>query len=505
MTLRSFLGLIKDRWKLVIVVTLLSVAISVGVTERTTRMYSSSLSFFVSAQTDSSNVVQAYQANLLSQQKVQSYANLLTGPVLAAAVVQATGLPISAGELQSRISAQAVPQTVLLRATVTSGSPKQAQEIGRAIAAIFPDQINQLEHTATGKSSTAVVQVVEPPSYSAVPVSPKPIRNVSAGLALGLLAGLALATAARSLDTSLKTSDQVSQVLGGKPVLGLIPYDPGARNNPLLNDAQLTGPRMEAFRKLRVSFGFVEVDTPRKVIMFTSALPKDGKSTTVCNLGIALATVGTRTVIVDCDMRRPQVGRYLGLPNGAGLTDLLLDRARLEDVVQNWGDDGLDVVTTGMLPPNPGDLLGSRKMEQLIENLRARYEVVLLDMPPVLALADAGAAGQYCDGAILVARHGRTRAAQLRRVCESLTSAGTPVLAGVLNMVRSRETGGGRYNYGYGYYQADKAQREGVRVGVHTQSTGAEAKAPTQIPQDLGLSCGGPRPDAGRGTSGSLS
>ncbi|RAG85770.1 hypothetical protein DN069_09690 [Streptacidiphilus pinicola] len=487
MTLRSFLGLIKDRWKLIVVVTLLAGAVSAGVTARTTRMYSSSLTFFVSAQVDSSNVVQAYQANLLSQQKVQSYANLLTGPMLASAVVQATGISMPTAELQSRISAQAVPQTVLLRATVTSESPRRAREIASAIAKIFPDQINELEHTATGKASTAVVQVVAPPSYSDAPVSPQPIRNVGTGLVLGLLAGLALAAAARSLDTTLKTADQVSQMLGGKPVLGLIPYDPATRSNPVPGDESLAGPRMEAFRKLRVSFGFLEVDTPRKVVMFTSALPNDGKSTTVCNLAIALGTVGTRTVIVECDMRRPQVGRYLGLPNGAGLTDVLLDRARLEDVMQTWGDDSVDVLTSGMLPPNPGDLLGSRKMEQLIERLRERYEVVLLDMPPALALADAAAVGRYCDGAIIVTRHGRTRAAQLRRVCDSLTSAGTPVLAGVLNMVRSRDTGGGRYGYGYGYYEAERAQRKDARLGAQARPGGAEAEAETQTAQAGGL------------------
>lgn len=487
MTLRSFLGLIKDRWKLIVVVTLLAGAISAGVTARTTRMYSSSLTFFVSAQVDSSNVVQAYQANLLSQQKVQSYANLLTGPMLASAVVQTTGLPIPTAELQSEISAQAVPQTVLLRATVTSDSPHRAQEIARAIAKIFPDQINQLEHTATGKASTAVVQVVAPPSYSSTPVAPKPIRNVGSGLALGLLAGLALAAAARSLDTTMKTADQVSQVLGGKPVLGVIPYDPASRNNPVPGDGLLAGPRMEAFRKLRVSLGFLEVDTPRKVIMFTSALPADGKSTTVCNLAIALGSVGTRTIVVECDMRRPQVGKYLGLPNGAGLTDVLLDRARLEDVVQTWGDDSVDVLTSGVLPPNPGDLLGSRKMEQLIERLRERYEVVLLDMPPALALADAAAAGQYCDGAIVVTRHGRTRAAQLRRVCDSLASAGTPVLAGVLNMVRSRDAGGGRYGYGYGYYEAEQAQRKGARLGRQARPSRAVRQTEPPTRQDQGL------------------
>ncbi|WP_160311641.1 polysaccharide biosynthesis tyrosine autokinase [Streptacidiphilus melanogenes] len=469
--------MIKDRWKLIVVVTVLAGAISAGVTARTTRMYSSGLTFFVSAQIDSSNVVQAYQANLLSQQKVQSYANLLTGHELASAVVQSTGLSIPTAQLQSRISAQAVPQTVLLRASVTSESPYQAQEIARAIARIFPGQIDRLEHTATGKASTAVVQVVEPPSFSPTPVSPEPLRNVGTGLALGLLAGLALAAAARSLDTTLKTADQVTQVLGGKPVLGVIPYDPTSRSNPVPGDGLLTGPRMEAFRKLRVSLGFIEVDTPRKVLMFTSALPNDGKSTTVCNLAIALGTVGTRTVLVECDMRRPQVGKYLGLPNGAGLTDVLLERARLEDVIQTWGDDSVDVLTSGVLPPNPGDLLGSRKMEQLIERLRERYEVVLLDMPPALALADAAAVGQYCDGAIIVARHGRTRAAQLRRVCESLASAGTPVLAGVLNMVRSRDAGGGRYGYGYGYYEAEKEQREGARLGGQARPGRGEAVA----------------------------
>lgn len=487
MTLRSFLGLIKDRWKLIVVVTLLAGAVSAGVTARTTRMYSSSLTFFVSAQIDSSNVVQAYQANLLSQQKVQSYANLLTGPMLASAVIGSTGLSMPTAELQSRISAQAVPQTVLLRATVTSESPTQAREIARSIAKIFPDQINQLEHTATGKASTAVVQVVAPPSYSDVPVSPQPVRNVGTGLALGLLAGLALAAAARSLDTTLKTADQVSEMLGGKPVLGVIPYDPSTRNNPVPDDTSLTSPRMEAFRKLRVSFGFLEVDKPRKVIMFTSALPNDGKSTTVCNLAIALGTVGTRTIVVECDMRRPQVGRYLGLPNGAGLTDVLLDRARLEDVVQTWGDDSVDVLTSGVLPPNPGDLLGSHKMEQLIEKLRERYEVVLLDMPPALALADAAAAGQYCDGAIIVTRHSRTRAAHLRRVCESLTNAGTPVLAGVLNMVRSRDAGGGRYGYGYGYYEAEKTKREGVRLGSQARPDRALEDAEVPASQTQGL------------------
>ncbi|MEW1913792.1 polysaccharide biosynthesis tyrosine autokinase [Kitasatospora sp. NPDC085895] len=480
MALRSLLGLIRDRWKLIILVTLLAGAVSSGLTARAARTYSSSLTFLVSAQVDSANVMQAYQAGLLSQQKLESYANLLTGPMLAAAVVKTGELKLDAPELQSRISAKAVPQTVLLRATVTGDSPAQAQKIARVIAVVFPQQISQLERPETGGASTVVIRVVAQPSYSSEPVSPKPVRNLAVGLALGLLAGLGLAAIARTLDTSLKTAEQVAHALGGKPVLGAIPYDPAARGTPVLYDADLVGSRMEAFRKLRIAFGFVQVDAPRKVIMFTSAMPHDGKSTTVCNLAAALGTAGTKAIIVECDLRRPQVGRYLGLPNGAGLTDILLGRASLDDAIQTWGDDDVDVLTSGTLPPNPGDLLGSQRMERLIEELRSRYEVVLLDLPPTLAFADAAAAGRHCDGAIVVARHGRTRVEQLRRVVESLTAAGTPVLAGVLCMAPQRRDTDGGWLYGYRYYQADKPRGYGARVArarAARTRTGAAAPA----------------------------
>ncbi len=462
MTLRSFLGLIRDRWKLIIAVIMLAGVASWVLTARMTPRYSSSLTFYVSAQVSSSNVIQAYQADLLSQQKVQSFASLLDGPMLATNVVRALGLQITPSELQSEISAQAVPQTVLLTATVTSDSPEQAQAIARGLGTLFPRQVNRLERPANGSESTVVVRVVAEPSFSDSPVAPRPLRNVGIAVALGLLAGLALAAGLRSLDTSIKSAEQASKSLGDKPVLGVIPYDPVARSQPVLSDSQLTSPRMEAFRKLRLNLQFVEIDRPRKVLLFTSALPNDGKSTTVCNLAIVLSSIGKRVVVVECDLRRPQVGGYLGLPNGAGLTDVLLGRASVIDVIQNWGENELDILTSGVLPPNPGDLLGSRRMAELLEELRSRYDLVLLDMPPVLPFADTVAAAPYCDGAIVLARYGKTRTEQLRRVAESLAAVDTPVLAGVLAMTpRRREAG---YGYGYRYYEQRTGRRRGSRA-----------------------------------------
>lgn len=461
MTLRSFLGLLRDRWKLIALVTLLAGAISAGLTARMTPLYSSSLTFYVSAQTRSTDVAQAYQADLLSQQKVQSYADLLTGPMLAGEVVRRMGLALSPAQLQTEITAQAVPQTVLLTAIVTSPSPQQAQAIARTVSMLFPRQVDRLERPAHGGTSTVLVTVVANPSQPAAPVSPRPARNVGLALGVGLLAGVGLAAGLRSLDTTVRTSEQLARSLGGKPVLGLIPYDSVARSHPVLTDSQLASPRMEAFRKLRLNLQFVEIDKPRKVLLFTSALPNDGKTTTVCNLGIALGPAGKRVIVVECDLRRPRVGGYLGLPSGAGLTDLLLGRAALQDVVQRWGDDEFDVLTSGVLPPNPGDLLGSRRMAELIEQLRASYDLVLIDMPPLLPFSDTAATAPFCDGAIVVARYSRTKSEHLRRVAESLAAVGSPVLAGVLCMTPRRKEVG--YGYGYWRYRPDK-QAEGLVV-----------------------------------------
>lgn len=455
MTLRSFLGLFRDHWKLIALVTVLAGAISAGLTARMTPLYSSSLTFYVSAQSSSTNVAEAYQADLLSQQKVQSYANLLAGPMLAGQVVRQLGLQLSPAQLQREVSAQAVPQTVLLTATVTDPSPQQAQAVARTIGVLFPRQVDRLERPASGGTSTVLVTVVASPGRPVAPVSPKPIRNVGLALGIGLLAGIGVAAGLRSLDTTIKTAEQVARSLGDKPVLGVIPYDSVARSHPVLSDSQLASPRMEAFRKLRLNLQFVEIDRPRKVLLFTSALPNDGKSTTICNLAIALGPAGKRVIIVECDLRRPKVGGYLGLPNGAGLTDVLLGRAALQDVVQRWGDDELDVLTSGMLPPNPSDLLGSRRMAELIEQLRASYDLVLIDMPPLLPFSDTAATAPYCDGAIVIARYGRTKTEHLHRVAESLAAVGSPVLAGVLCMTPRRKDAGYGYGYGYRYSHHD--------------------------------------------------
>jgi capsular exopolysaccharide synthesis family protein len=456
LNLRSSLRLLRDHWKLIIAVTLLAGAASAVLTWRMSPLYASSVTFYVSAQTTEINPADAYQGNLLSQQEVQSFAELLTGTPLAQAVIGDLGLQVTPAEITSEISAHPIPQTVLLTATVTDRSPQRAQQIASSVGVQFTRLVAKLEQPPGKGAPTVSVTVVAPAALPTSPVSPDRIRNVGLALGLGLLAGIAIAVAVRSLESTIKTVDQLSVITGGKPVLGSIPFDQAARKHPVVTDDDPFGARIEAFRKIRTNLQFIDVDHPQKVLLVTSALPEEGKSTTVCNLAVMLAQTGSRVLVMEADLRRPRTVSYLGLPNGGGLTAVLLGRSSAEEVTQVWGDDLFDVMSSGSLPPNPADLLGSRRMSELIERLRRSYDVILIDAPPVLPFADAPTVAPFCDGAILMARHGKTRMEHLRRTVEALKAVDAPILGSLLTMTpRARRDG---YGYGYGYYKPDDRQ-----------------------------------------------
>ncbi len=458
MDLRNFLQLLRDHWLLIGAVTALAVVGSAIMTARITPQYASSVTFYVSSQANVSNdPVGAYEGALFSQQEAQSYADLLDGPLVAAAVVRQLRLTVPAAKVSGQISARLIPQTVLLTATVTNPSPRQAQRIANAVGAAFVQLVSTLERPVQKGPSLVKVTVVAPATLPAVPVSPQPLRNAGLALGLGLLVGTGLAAAHRSLDTTVKSADQLGQVTAGKPVIGTVPFDHAARKHPLAANDQPFGRRAEAYRQIRAGLQFIDVDVPHKVLMFTSALPEEGKSSTVCNLAITTALSGKRVIVVEADLRRPRAAGYLGLPGGSGLTSVLAGTAKLGDAVQQWGDDMFAVLTSGPAAPNPSELLGSQRMSSLLEQLRGSYDTVLVDAPPVLPFADALATGPACDGCILVVRYGKTRADHVRRAGEALAGVRVPLLGSVLTM-----TPGGR-DRGYGYrryrYTPDDPQR----------------------------------------------
>lgn len=454
MELRDYLRIMRRRWTLIVACVLLAVGAAAVVTMRATPQYASTSRLFIS--TPSGASADAYQGGLFSQQRVASYADLITGEDLAQRVIDKGELSESAAALSAQITSEVAPETVILEVTVTDPVPGRAQLLARAVAQEFTGFVTELE-TSPGKSTSPIkATVVDAADLPTSPVSPQPVRNLGLAAIMGLLLGLGLAVLRETLDTSVKSAQDISNTIG-TALLGTIQYDARAAKQPLLTELDTHAPRVEAFRVLRTNLQFVDVDRELKVVVVTSALPAEGKSTTAINLAITLAQTGQRVLLIEGDLRRPKLPAYLRLEPTVGLTTVLIGKVALEDAIQPWGDDGLHVITSGTTPPNPAELLQSQAMETVLAKARADYDVVLLDAPPLLPVTDGALLATQADGAILVVRQGKTTKDQLGEAYQRLMSVDARVLGSVLNM--SPERGADSYSYGYGYAPLQSARR----------------------------------------------
>ncbi|MDT5024874.1 MAG: tyrosine-protein kinase, partial [Micromonosporaceae bacterium] len=357
---------------------------------------------------------------------------------------------LASGQIQGRVTARAIPDTVLLEATVLDSDPPRSERIAKSLATHFVTLVETLETPIAAANSAVKVEVVAGPLLDPVPVSPRPLRNfVLAGL-LGLLIGIAGAILREMLDVTIKTVETLRTVAGA-PVLAVVPFDADAKKSPLVMSDSPQSARAEAFRHLRTNLQFVDVDQPVKAIVVTSSLPDEGKSTTAVNLAIAFAEMGHRVVLIEADMRRPRVADYLGVEGAVGLSNVLAGQVSVDDVLQPWGQYDLHVLPSGFVPPNPSELLGSRNMAALLVHLRTEFDVILIDTPPLLPVTDAAVVATHADGAVLVTRSGKTAQARVRAALASLRAVDSRVLGCVLN--RQRITG---EDYYYSTYYRDE-------------------------------------------------
>ena len=217
---------------------------------------------------------------------------------------------------------------------------------------------------------------------------------------------------------------------------------------PLIVHADPRNPRAESFRSLRTNLQFVNIEGGPRSFVVSSAGPGEGKSTTTANLAISLAETGASVALIDGDLRLPKVAEYLAIEGGVGLTDVLIGRAELVDVLQKWGSGRLYVLPSGRIPPNPSELLGSAAMATLLSTLTAQFDYVLIDAPPLLLVTDAAVVSKLAGGAILVAASGATKKQELAGAVRALESIGSRLLGIVVTMLPTK----GPDSYGYGTY-----------------------------------------------------
>ena len=312
MELQDYLLVVRKRWRVIVVVVLVTVGLAAVATLMADKVYESRTQFFVST-TGSSDSGALLQGSTFTQQRVKSYAQLLTTPRILAPVAEAVGVD---GDIAAQVTATTPPDTVLIEVAVRDEDPAQAKAMAEAIAKEFPAAVSELESTAGTEASPVKVTVVRPPTTPVAPVSPKPFRNILLGGVLGLLLGLGAALVRETLDKTIKTQDDIKAVTD-RPLLGGIAHDADAAKRPLIVEVDPRSPRAEAFRALRTNLQFVDAANHPRTIVVTSSLAGEGKSTMTANLALTMAQAGSRVCLIEADLRRPKVLEYMGLEGGS--------------------------------------------------------------------------------------------------------------------------------------------------------------------------------------------
>ncbi len=345
--------------------------------------------------------------------------------------------------------------------------------------ALFKQKYDQTQVDAA--LVTGGAQVIAEASLPGVPIRPRPVRDGVLALVLGVLLGLGCAFVIEHLDDTIKSPDDLARYAKGMSFLGTIPKASRGRKRDPIGVVALEKPGSsvaEAYRALRTSVQIVGLHQSVRTLLVTSSASSEGKTTTVANLGVTMALLGRRVVLVDLDLRRPCLAEYFGLRNELGFMSVLLGDAPLSEALQEVPillTGSLRVLASGPLTPNPSEVPNTQRVNELLDSLRAGADVVIIDSPPLLPVTDALVLSHRVDGVMLIAQPGRTRRDHLARVTQMLREADAPVIGVVLNGSTVAEGNGYGYGYGYGYY------------GEHTQKSRRRARRRENRRQDQTL------------------
>ncbi|MFD2339676.1 polysaccharide biosynthesis tyrosine autokinase [Clavibacter tessellarius] len=456
MELREYIRILRRSWILILLALLLGVGAAAGYSLVQTPEYRASAKVFVSTQS-AGTVSDLSQGNSFTQQAVKSYADVVSTPVVLEPVIAQLGLDETAESLAPRVSASAAADTVIIEIAAQDEQAETAAVIANAVAKSFSDVVAQLVPEDTGGQPQVKITTLQEARIPASPVSPRVPLNLALGALVGLALGIAVSVLRSTLDTRIR-GERDLRLVTDAPVLGGIAFDPKAKDRPLIVQSDPRSPRAESFRSLRTNLQFLDFGGRARSFVITSAVESEGKSTTTANLAIALSDAGARVAVIDADLRRPKLASYLGLEGAVGLTDVLIGRAKLTDVLQPWGNRNMFVLPAGQIPPNPSELLGSRTMVTLLKDLEAEFDTVLIDAPPLLPVTDSAVLSKSAGGAILVVSSGRAHRGQVHAAIESLNSVGAEVLGVVLTMLPTK----GPDAYGYGQYGYSYVRPEGA-------------------------------------------
>jgi succinoglycan biosynthesis transport protein ExoP len=450
MDLFQYWRMIRQNQILIVVCTIAGILMASAVTFFTTPIYQARAQIFVSTPASSLDISALATGSSFSQQRVKSYAQIINSPLTLKPVIRKLNLKVSPEELAENVTSNAPLDTVLISLSVINSDPILAAKIANEIATQFGQTVTDLELQGIESSSPVKVSTVRFAIPAESPSSPNIPTNLAIGLIFGFGLGVSLSGLRRILDNSVKNEDDIE----GLPLLTAIGFDKDAEESPLVTQIGRYSARAESFRTLRTNIQYLAPASHPQVIVFTSALPGEGKTTSATNLALSLSQAGVKTILVEADLRRPKLQTYLRiLKKEYGLSEILgskfkVTASKVISSVQRDEKTGLDILFSGKVPANPSELLSSSRFDDLLRILRKRYEYVIIDCPPLLLVTDAALVSAKSDGTVLVVHAGMTKKPHFKGSLDALTTVGTTIFGVILNKIPEKSV---NFEYGYRY------------------------------------------------------
>jgi len=440
--------MLRSRWLLIVLVGLLGTVIGLAIASLRPLEYTAQADVFVTV-TGGQSTGDLAQGSTFSQDQARNFAAVVPKEIVLQPVIDELGLKTSLTELRKNVEADVPLNTSLITIKVTDHDPVLSARIANSVASHLADAVKTLSPTVSDVKGAA-----EPIESASVPEKPSaPIVPLFA--LLGLLAGLVLAigylVVVELLVAKVNTVEDIEAITSSS-VLASIPRDRKVSKHPIAVTALPLSLRAENIRQVRTALKFLPGKS-NQIFAITSSVSGEGKSTTSANIAAAFAAEGNSTCLVEADLRRPRMESLLDLTGGPGLSDIIVGQSRVEDTLQTWGPDNLQVILAGTVPPNASELLGSARGQDALASIAERFDVTIIDTPPLTAVTDAAIIGRKFGGVVMVVGGGRVHAAEMRQAMATLSVADVPVRGVVLNLAK------GSSSHPYAYSYSERARK----------------------------------------------
>lgn len=434
LTLHDYIVALRKNWIVIVILALLGGAIGYFMAQNQPDQYRSQASVIVIPARGES-ISELVQGTNYVQNLVQTYTQLALSPFVLQPVIDRLDLDMSANSLAASMAVEVPLDTTIIRIAVANTDPAEAQDIANAVASELADAVGEVSPRGVDGQAAVRIETITPAGLPVAPFAPNPRQSAIIGFAVGLALGLVFALLRRLFTTRLATPSDIRDVTD-IPVLGEVYAAANGRSLPATVRVDPSGAVTESLRSVAASLRFANPEGRSTAILITSANAGEGKSSISVSLALVLAEAGHRVALIDADLRRASVASLTQLEGSVGLTTVLLGEATLDGALQRWAFDSIGVLTSGVLPPNPGQLLTSGQLQSVLDEARSQFDYVIIDSAPVLAVSDARWLAPLVDGIIVVAMARATRRDALVRALRELQSTQTHVFGIILNSVK---------------------------------------------------------------------